>query len=284
MGQFSRSEAVASIDSLIDLEKFPIHELDSAGCQALIQRCQTELAQTGCSTLRGFIRDEVLRALADEAEKLAPTAYHSRVEGNAYLEPVDASLPDFHPKRMIETTALGAVAYDQIPETSYIRTIYEWEKLSQFLAAVLGKPKLYRYADPMGALNIAVMNDGDYLRWHFDQTDFVTSIALQSSEHGGDFEFVPRIRSSQQENFDRVRALLKGSTEGVVRLSMEPGTLVLFEGRYSIHRVTEVKGPRARLVALLGYDTREGVTSSEHLQYMRYGRTAKKGSELGKGG
>ena len=126
----------------------------------------------------------------------------------------------------------------------------------------------------MGALNIAVMNNGDYLRWHVDQTDFVTSIALQSSEEGGDFEFVPKLRNKGQENFEKVKALLKGSREGVVRLEMEPGTLVRFEGRYSIHRVTPVGGKRSRLVALLGYDTQPGVTSSEHLQYMRYGRLA----------
>ena len=39
-----------------------------------------------------------------------------------------------------------------------------------------------------------------------------------------------------------------------------------------IHRVTAVRGARARIVALLGYDTRQGVVSSEHLHYLRYGR------------
>ena len=54
---------------------------------------------------------------------------------------------------------------------------------------------------------------------------------------------------------------------------MDPGALVLFQGRYTIHRVTPIKGKALRLVALLGYDTKPGVVSSEHLRYMRYGRT-----------
>ena len=54
---------------------------------------------------------------------------------------------------------------------------------------------------------------------------------------------------------------------------MEPGTLVLFQGRYSIHRVTPIEGDVPRLVALLAYDTKPGTCSSELLRAFRYGRT-----------
>ena len=37
-------------------------------------------------------------------------------------------------------------------------------------------------------MNLAVMIEGDELGWHFDQTDFVVSLAIQSSDDGGDFE------------------------------------------------------------------------------------------------
>ena len=53
---------------------------------------------------------------------------------------------------------------------------------------------------------------------------------------------------------------------------MTPGTLLLFEGRYSLHRVTPVGGETARLVALLAYDTKPGTTSSDLLRLVRYGR------------
>jgi hypothetical protein len=47
----------------------------------------------------------------------------------------------------------------------------------------------------------------------------------------------------------------------------------VFEGRNSIHRVSPIAGPTSRLVALLGYDTRDDTMSSELLKLVRYGRT-----------
>ena len=35
------------------------------------------------------------------------------------------------------------------------------------------------------------MGQGDELQWHFDQTDFVVSLAIRDAEVGGDFEVVP---------------------------------------------------------------------------------------------
>jgi hypothetical protein len=54
---------------------------------------------------------------------------------------------------------------------------------------------------------------------------------------------------------------------------MNPGTLVLFEGRNSLHRVSRVSGPVSRLVALLGYDTHPKRMGTVGLHRERYGRT-----------
>jgi hypothetical protein len=53
---------------------------------------------------------------------------------------------------------------------------------------------------------------------------------------------------------------------------MTPGTLMLFNGRWSMHRVTAIEGERARYVALLAYDTKSNTDSSETLKMSRYGR------------
>ena len=68
--------------------------------------------------------------------------------------------------------------------------------------------------------------------------------------------------------------MLAGDTHPVRHLPMTPGTLPLFEGRYSLHRVTPIEGDADRLVALLAYDTNPGTTSSELLRLVRYGRSA----------
>ena len=53
---------------------------------------------------------------------------------------------------------------------------------------------------------------------------------------------------------------------------MTPGTLMLFEGRNSMHRVTPITGRVPRYVALLAYDTKPDTMSSDQLKLARYGR------------
>ena len=138
---------------------------------------------------------------------------------------------------------------------------------------MLERGPIFRYADPFGALNLAVMGEGDQLQWHFDQTDFVVSLAIQSAEAGGDFEVVPRISSADDERYETSRPCWPASASRVETLPMTPGTLLIFEGRHSLHRVSPVAGSRWRHVGLLAYDTEPGTMGSDLLRADRYGRT-----------
>ena len=266
-----REEEAAS--ALIDLARYPIDDLKSPAAAALVAECRQQLAATGACLLPDFLRPAALAAMAAEAASLAPLAHRTPgSRSTAYLEAPDEGFPQGHPKRRLQPTSVGAVAYDLIPPDALLRRLYEWDGLVAFLAQALGRERLYRYADPLGALNVAAMADGEGLLWHFDQTDFVVSLLLQKCAHGGVFEYAPHIRGRDEPNYDRVWRLLDGAREEVIALDMAPGTLVLFQGRYSIHRVTVVEGARPRLIALLGYDTQPGTMSSERLKLRRYGR------------
>ena len=138
---------------------------------------------------------------------------------------------------------------------------------------MLDRSPLYRYADPFGALNLAVMSDGDELHWHFDQTDFVVSIAIQSSTTAE----TSTTRSSSDRPTTSTTTMsrpcwLASAPERVRTEPMTPGTLMVFEGRNSMHRVTPIKGDRPRYVALLAYDTKPDTDSSDRLKMVRYGR------------
>ena len=257
---------------LIDTVRYPITSLETPEGERLIDECRRQLASLGACELPGFLNRGAATRLATEAEALAPLAYRSRVEGTCYLDLPDESYPEDHPKRVLGPNALGAVAYDLFPATSGVRALYECPALHAFVAAMLDEPSVYPYADPLGALNLAVMEDGDELAWHFDQTDFVVSLALVPAVDGGSFDYVPRVRSAFDERYDDVASVLSGADARIRRLPMVAGTLLLFAGRYSLHRVTPVRGSRARLVALLAFDTKPGTTSSELLRLVRYGR------------
>ena len=208
-----------------------------------------------------------------ECDALAGQSYHQDVKGTAYLELPSDDWPPGHPRVTWARSSVHTVGYDQFPASSTMRQLYEWDHLLAFIGRILGREPLYRYADPIGALNLAVMVEGDVLGWHYDQTDFVVSLAVQSSERGGDFENVARLRSADDERYDEVASVLRGDDrERVVVEPMEPGTLMLFEGRYSLHQVTPIEGSQPRYVGLFGYDTKPDTMSSELLKLVRYGR------------
>lgn len=265
--------ALATMDEIFNFSKYPFKDPKSPEYARLVKECQDKLAIDGACEFPDFVTPAALKALIEESQTLAKNAFFSTVTGNAYLEAVDASLPEGHPKRMTEITSLGVVAYDEYPKHAVLRRIYEYEPMMKFIGAVLNFKTIHRYADPMGGLNLAVMKDGDYLRWHFDQTDFVTSLSIQNANIGGEFEFVPMTRNAKDERYDEVKKVLVGTHPGIIKIANHPGTLVLFRGRYSIHRVTKIQGPVPRLMGLLAYDEKPDVNSTDHLRQMRYGRT-----------
>ena len=239
-----------------------------------VENGRKQMRETGACELAGFVRREALPAFVDDARRLAPLAHRSGGLGTVYLGFPDESFAPDHPRQWLGNYGVGAVAYDRFPADSPIRRLFEWDELRAFVAAILDLETIYPYADPLGALNLAVMGDGDELQWHFDQTDFVVSLALQDADEGGDFEVAPFIRKADDERYDDVARVLGGDDASLTVLPMTPGTLLVFAGRHSMHRVSPIHGPTPRLVGLFGYDTKPGTMSSELLKAVRYGRVA----------
>jgi len=261
--------------SLVDLVRYPVDAPDSPAAVAAIAAARADLARQGVAVMGGFLLPGAVAAMAAEADALAAGRHHQDVMGTPYLEIPGDHWPADHPRRTEGRSALTAIPYDAFGTTSPLRALYEWDALLEFVRRALDRPVLHRYADPLGALNVAAMHDGDELAWHFDQTDFVVSIALQRSETGGAFECAPHTRTDEDECYEVVAACLAGRRDAPTTVvEFEPGTLMLFAGRHSLHRVTPIGGPTPRHVALLGYDTAPGVCSSEILRLIRYGRTA----------
>jgi hypothetical protein len=251
-----------------DLDLHAVVDLD----WSLVEKGRRQMEESGACELPGFVRPVALDAFIEDARRVAPLAHRSGGLGTVYLGFPDETFPLDHPRQWLGQYGVGAVAYDLFPDDSPIRQLFEWDELRAFVAAILGLDTIYPYADPLGALNLAVMGDGDELQWHFDQTDFVVSLALQDADDGGDFEVAPFIRDHEDEHYDDVARVLAGDRDPLTVLPMTPGTLLVFAGRHSMHRVSPIHGATPRLVGLFGYDTAPGTMSSELLKAVRYGR------------
>ena len=83
---------------------------------------------------------------------------------------------------------------------------------------------------------------------------------LRAAESGGAFEYVPNIRSSDDENYDAVREVLDGTYGGVQALDLQ-----LFRGGNTLHRVTAPSGPTGRLSLLLSH-----VENPDHIATPEY--------------
>jgi len=261
---------------LVDLERYPIVDLEDSVARALIKRCRVELKAEGASNLDGFIRPEAIAALVREAEALRPVARVKKGGSrNIFVKPVDESWPSDHPGRiMMAQSGSAQIAYDQIPADAGIRRLFEWDPLTNFVAAALGKPKLYRFADPFQAANLIYLDEGGGSPWHFDHNDSTVTLLLQEPEAGGAFEYVPFLRSSDNPNHEGIRRLINGDRSGVRSPERHDGTLTLFLGEFSAHRVAPVEGARARITAIFTYDEQPGRESTDEANILVYGPRA----------
>ncbi len=261
-------------ESMVDLARYPIDRPDGPDGNRLAADCRQRFMDTGLCMLPGFIRPEALEAMIAETGPITDRAYFCRSTHNAYLEPDDDAFPPDHPRRRPGETFVGSIAYDLFPADSALGRLYDWDPLKDFIGAVLGKPVLYRFADPLGACSINVFSDDGRHAWHFDESEFTVTIMLQPPEAGGTFEYLPQIRGMDDE-YEIVDRVLKGGRAGVVTLPFTPGTLLIFGGQKTIHRVTEVKGARPRLVPVLCYSVVPDLKNSDEVRKLFWGRTGR---------
>jgi hypothetical protein len=261
------------MDHILDLDAYPLHRLDSVEGRDLLARCQADLASDGMFTLPNLIRPEAVdRALEEVNPILATAAFEHRQRHNIYFKAhVDGLSPD-HPALTTAETVNRKICADQIPG-AIVLNVYEWPPLAAFLAAVMAKPALYLMDDPLARVNIMTYGAGEALNWHFDRSEFTTTLLLSAPEAGGAFQYRSNLRSETDPNYDGVARLMRGEDPEVASLALTPGSLNVFRGKNTAHRVSPVKGPRPRTIAVFSYYETPGVTFPPEDRLRFYGRT-----------
>ena len=256
---------------VLDLDQFPIHMPGTATYDALVARCRDDLARDGMFNLVGFMREDAVDRLAMGLAPRYPSQSfrHSR-DHNIYFSD-DVDLPADHPAMKKVTTINNTLCADQLAGT-VLNAIYEYEPFIAFLSEVMEKPALHVMDDPLAGFNAMAYFEGQGLNWHFDRSEFTTTLLLQKPDGGGVFEYRPALRSADNPNFDGVADLLEGRDSRQRSMSVEAGTLNVFLGVNTAHRVTPVEGDRSRMVAVFTYYEHPGArfTDTERLGF--YGR------------
>lgn len=259
---------------IINLERYPLDRLDSPQGQDLVTRCRDDLLRDGMFNLFGLLLPDAIETIVAETSSIFETdAFKHRRKHNIYFLPEVSDLSPSHAALQQFETVNHTICSDQIPTSKLIK-LYEWLPFVAFLAAVMDKPKLHPMDDPLARLNLMAYGHGQALNWHFDRSEFTTTLLLQSPEQGGEFQYRSDLRSDEDANYDGVAEFLNSGQDNASSLRLSAGTLNVFRGKNTVHRVSPVEGDRKRIIAVFSYYEKAGVKFSEEENIGFYGRSA----------
>ena len=182
-----------------------------------------------------------------------------------------------------------------------LRELYQSELLLELVQAIVAPDRqLYASPCPISSAYYNVFGEGDGLGWHFDNSEFGVNLVLQmaipqanlgcstetgaangSAPGGGEFEFHLNTRSdTDPDSYATTARLLDSgcpSTDRGVQSAhdLRPGSLVVFSGRHSLHRVTPVlPGASPRINIIFTYETQQGAMANDYVLRKFFGRTA----------
>lgn len=263
----------AAIVDAVDLDAFPLAAPESAPYRALLSRCRYDLRNRGMFDLVGFLRHRAIwQSLVAVRPLIEQHSFEHRRTHNIYFLPsVEGLAPDHPALRKVQTTN-RTVCADQLTGSALL-AIYEWAPLRQFVADVIEVDVLHPMADDLARVNVMSYRAGETLNWHFDRSEFTITLLLQRPHAGGSFEFRSALRTAADPNYDGVGKLIEGRDPLVQHHDIEPGTLTVFAGHNTAHRVTEVVGQLDRVVAVFSYFEQPGVVFNDAERQGFYGRT-----------
>lgn len=276
---FPRRPALAD---LVNVGRYPIGDLTSESGCALVEEAAQALAATGCASFPCFLTPEALADAIEEATAAAPSVFSTDDTHNAYQRADTDVLPSTHVRNKQMRTRVASTACDELAQSRSVRALYASDALLELVKAVTGTKSVHRLADPLGAASINVSRSGWAHAWHYDESEFTVTLSLVQSDEGGAFEFTEPLRQSVDDlAYEATAAVINQHSEYAVEPAgaacpavraapFAPGTLQIFAGRSSLHRVSEVKGER--LVAVFCFSDKEGFVNSPEVQRMFWGR------------
>lgn len=218
------------------------------------------------------VADEALRARGD-----SDVVYHSYHSHTVYQEDPDPSLPLVHCRNAMQASEKYIIDFKRLPDRSPVRALYFDERLLRLVQDIVGIQELHLSGDPYNSAYLNIFEEGHGLGWHFDSSEFGVNLLLSPPQVGGCFEIHKGTRTPEEPRaYDAVSAVLEqGSQHPEVHVVDDcgPGDLVIFSGRWNMHRVTPVSGTMPRVNAIFTYEKDADVRASPYTLRTFFGRT-----------
>jgi hypothetical protein len=265
---------LSNMHYILDLERYPLDRPGTDEWQALVDLCKADLARDGMFNLEGLVKPTALvKAIAEIQPVMDTLSFVHKRSHNIYFRKEIPELPADHPALVKVDTINHTICADQISQST-IMYIYEWAPFIMFIAACMEKDALFPMRDALARVNVMAYRDGETLNWHFDRSEFTTTLLLQAPEQGGEFVYRTDLRSDDNPNYDGVAKLLRGQDTDVKTLEVSAGTLNVFRGKNTAHKVSTIRGEKERMIAVFSYFDRPGVVFTKEDQIGFYGRSA----------
>ena len=186
-----------NISKIVNTDLYPIDKgPEDSRFVDFAREIHASYQQCGIVTLPGFLRSEAIAGITKELNCKSDQAFITDTEHNVYLDDGHQGFPPDHIRNKALPTKVASLAFDLIDNRNALRLLYNYYNFREFLRLVLGQQELHQLDDPVGACSINILKSGWYDSWHFDQSNFSTTIMLQKPKSGGDFQLTQPIKGA----------------------------------------------------------------------------------------
>lgn len=259
-------------------ERYPLAETDSPAYKSLLADTRSTLAASGLFNLPQLIEPSACADCVSTLQhRLNNDAFTHQREHNIFFSDSIAELPDTHAAHTKLLTTNHTLCQDQLGDT-ILSELYHCSEFINFLSRAMNIEELHVMDDPLAGINVMAYQEGEALNWHFDRSEFTTTLLLQAPEAGGVFEFRRGLKlwnndkQQWEPDFDSIGQLVRHGDEQIEQQTLAAGTLNVFRGINTAHRVTPIEGRTSRIIAVFSYFDQPGVRFSDDERLGFYGR------------
>ena len=243
------------IDDLVDIATYPLDQPNSVAYKSAVAEARSQLQDDGCAVIKNLLRPTAVKIISQEIIERKSNTHFSTSKMNPYFHSTkNPEYPDHHPVNTFIERSSGFIPGDSWDASLAIDILFRSEMLTNFIRDALETQAVHCYADPLAGLTANILDPGQQFAWHFDTNEFAVTAMIDEADDGGLFQYVPLIRTPDNESFERIQKVLDDDCSEVKTLELHAGDLQIFRGRHSLHRVTRVpKTSRPRHAAIFAY-------------------------------